>query len=145
MRLHTSLTADDLFDALNLAKQHGLITHDVRFDPITAYNSQTHPRAYEIQLGASQGGGLPAGYTNQYGKRQKCRRTRNGNYTRDLRFAATWHEWGWLMALIYRADPNARWGSKASAANMWGRGGYQNRDDFHNKTHGDFAGVLVNG
>jgi hypothetical protein len=139
MRLHTKLTADDLFDALRKVKDAGRMTGDVTFDPITAYRSQTHPRAYEIQLGALNGGGLPAGYTNQYGKRQKCRRTRNSNRGDSLhRFSATWHEWGWFIALLYRADPDARWGDRKMPV-------YKDRDDFHNKTHGDFAGVLING
>ena len=139
MRLHTSLTADDLFDALNYAKQAGRITRDVTFDPITAYRSQTHPRAYEIQLGASQGGSLPADYTNQYGKRQKCRRTRNGNYTGELRFAATWHEWGWFIAKVFEMDPSARWGANATAKNHYGLyAGYQSVADFRVKTDYQF-------
>jgi hypothetical protein len=138
MRIHTDkLTADDMFDALNLAKQHGLIMHGVAFDPIVAMNSKTHNRAYEIQLGAFEQVGLPANYVNRYGKRQKCRRVRNAaNPT--LRFSATWHEWGWFIAILYRKDPDARWGDRK-------RPDYANSGDFHSKTQGKFAGVLVNG
>ena len=138
MRIHTDkLTADDMFDALNLVKQYGRITHDVAFDPIVAYNSKTHNRAYEIQLGASNGGNLPEGYVNQYGKRQKTRRTRNAADP-TLRFSATWHEWGWFIALLYYKDADARWGDRKNPI-------YSGKHDFHNKTRGDFAGVLING
>jgi hypothetical protein len=130
MRLHTSLTADDIYAALKSAKDKGLITQDVQFDPIVAHDSYTHERAYEIQLGAETGGGLPEDYTNRYGKRQKSRRVRNGSYSPHYRFAATWHEWGWFMAEVFDADPAARWGDKS-----WG---YNGRNDFDNKTQWQF-------
>lgn len=136
MRIHSDkITADDCYDALNLARQRGKVTGDVTFDPITAYNSQDKARAYEIQLGASVPGGLPENYVNKYGQRQKCRRVRNSvQGSGSYRFSATWEEWGWFIAYLYRADPNARWGSVKYPV-------YKDRDHFHRETHGQFAGV----
>jgi hypothetical protein len=131
MRLHTRLTETEVASALDRAKKNNLITQDVFFDPIEERGSSTHPRAFEIQLGAENGGGLPEDYTNQHGKRQKCRRVRNGSYSAYYRFAATWHEWGWFMAEVFHADPAARWGDKS-----WG---YNGRDDFDSKTRGQFS------
>lgn len=132
MRLHTSLTADDIHRALIRAKAAGHVTSDVGFDPIVAHNSRSHPRAYEVQLGASNGGNLPADYTNQYGKRQKTRCVRNAKDT-TYRFSATWHEWGWFMSEIYRLDSSALWGAGPRSAV------YGSESDFHFKTHGLFS------
>ena len=130
MKLHTRLTADDIYFALANAKHKGRITQDVQFDPIEAAGSRSHLRAYEIQLGTATGSGLPEHYTNQYGKRQKCRRTRNSRNA-NLRFSATWHEWGWFMAEVFNTDPYAMWGSK-----KWG---YDGRADFNVKTSNQFT------
>jgi len=130
MRLHTNLTELDLWNALRKAVSDGHITADVWFDPIEAHGSSTHPRAFEIQLGASNGGNLPAGYVNQYNKRQKCRRVRNAANP-ELRFSATWHEWGWFLAEIFEMDPTARVGGKKNPV-------YNGRDDFDCKTHYQF-------
>jgi hypothetical protein len=148
MRLHTKLTSDDVYAALSRAKRTGRVSSTVVFDPITAYNSKTHPRAYEIQLGTFDSY-LPFNTFDQHGRRMRTRRTRNTrNYTDDQRFAATWHEWGWFIAEIFAADPSARWGGNpATSKHPWG---YFSEADFSKKTSGLFnlrttAGSQVGG
>ena len=134
MRLHTSLTKLDLERALQCAKIKGRIASDVQFTVLEPHGSSTHQRAYEVQLGVSKDGPyrpLPANYVNQDGKRQKTRRT---NMSKDA-YAATYHEWGWFIAEVFKTDPNSQWGSKSMSPYSWG---YVHPADFHAKTGGKF-------
>ena len=104
MKLHTKLAEGAVYGALHDAQMKGLIAPDVHFAIFTPARSQTHPHGYEIQLGTSDQHSLPAGYTDQNGKTQRVRRYRNSNHG-EAEWAATWHEWGWLIAEIFAADP----------------------------------------
>jgi len=142
MKLHTNLTETQVYEALQWAKHKNLITRDVHFTVFTPGPSMTHPHGYEIQLGTYDQDSLPAGYTDQNGYKLRVRRYRGGNRG-DARWAATWHEWGWLIAEIFAADPNARWGANpARCARPEYAGGYSSPDDFHAKTDGQFQAHL---
>lgn len=130
MKLHTSLPASRVLSALMRARKAGHVTPDVVFAQFEEHTSRSHAHGYVIQLGAAAGGHLPEHYVNQYGKRQKCRRVRNSSVDMDHRFSATYHEWGWFMAEVFRMDPTAVFG--AVKPKSWG---YRGAVDFHLKTH----------
>lgn len=147
MRLHTSLTQTEVYGALVRAIKAGHVTGDVQLIVFAQMGSMTHPRAFEVQLGTYDKHSLPAGYRDQYGKLMHVRRYKNGGnagatseyYGRDgAVWAATWHEWGWWMAEVFKADPGARFGPRPSADRHGGYGIYASPDDFHEKTHGAF-------
>lgn len=130
MRLHTSLYSQEVRAALRRAQDKGRITADVHFTVWTPGRSRTHPHAYEIQLGTYDQYSLPAGYRDQRGSTMHVRRYRNSNHG-EAEWAATWHEWGWLITEIFEADPAARWGH------------YQDAADFHTKTDGQFRPCAI--
>ena|SRR5215471_2483819 len=135
MKLHTSLTMQEVDATLHRVKTKGLIAWDVDFAVGIPGRSATHPYGYEIQLGTYDQDSLPAGYTDQNGHRLRVRRTRQGNGG-EKRWGATWHEWGWFIAEVFAADPGARWGQDpARARRPWG---YFSPEDFHAKTDGQF-------
>ena len=135
MRLHTKLTATGVDQALHRAKAAGRITPDVHMTVLTPGRSQTHAHSYEIQLGTHDRASLPAGYTDQNGRGLRVRRARNSRHG-GARYAATWHEWGWLIAEVFAADPGSRWGDNpARSRRPWG---YFSPEDFHGKTGGQF-------
>lgn len=125
MRLHTRLTFSEVHDALLRAQNAGKITPDVFFVKSTESGSRTHPRAFEIQLGTRQKYSLPPGTTDQYGRKMRVRRYKDGGNSDE--WAATWHEWGWFIAEVFTADPTSRWAYYAS------------REDFDTKTGGQFS------
>jgi hypothetical protein len=140
MRLHTSLTDVQVSNALFRAQREGLITPDVHFAVWEPGRSQTHPHAFEIQLGTYNQHSLPRGYKDQRGSTMHVRRFKNsGSSGASSVYAATWHEWGWLIAEIFAADPEARWGANpARCARPEYAWGYHSEADFHAKTDGKF-------
>lgn len=135
MKLHTNLWSQGLYDALHRAQDKGLITRDVEMTVFRPERSLTHLHGYEIQLGTGNQHSLPAGYKDQRGNTMRVRRYRNSNHG-YAEWAATWHEWGWFIAEVFAADPQARWGSNpAKARYAWG---YFSPEDFHAKTDGAF-------
>ena len=138
MRLHTNLTGVQVYAALQRAQDKGLVTRDVHFTVFTPGRSMTHPHGFEIQLGTYNQNSLPAGYTDQNGRKLRVRRVRNASHG-EARWAATWHEWGWLIAEVFAADPGSRWGADpARSARPEYAGGYASPEDFHAKTDGQF-------
>lgn len=126
MRIYSDkITENGLHGALRHAQDAGLVHRNVEFAQFNVNGSRTHKHRYDVQLGSYDHCVLP-GATNQYGKPQKTRRVRNSNYG-DQRFSATWHEWGWFIAELYRIDPDARIG--------W----YENVADFDEKTNWQFT------
>lgn len=146
MRLHTQLTGPDVGNALLRAKKAGRVTEDVQFTVFGTYKSRTHAYAYEIQLGTYDKHSLPEGTVDQHGKKMHVRRFKNsGNSGASSEYgyyenvwAATYDEWGWFIAEIFKADPTARWGPKPKPGRT-GYGIYASPDDFHEKTHGNFS------
>jgi hypothetical protein len=133
MKLHTTLTSMEVSQALDRVKRLDLVTPDVHFIQLDGTGSRSRPRGYEIQLGTYDKNSLPEGYTDQNGRPVKTRHFKSkgddgastGWYEPDI-YAASWHEWGWFMAEIFREDPDAIWGSKS-----WG---YHGVKDFNEKT-----------
>jgi hypothetical protein len=120
MRLHSNvITPQQILDALSAEQAMGRIAPSVRFKVRTQHGSQSHARAYEIQLEATaqvKGDGRRAGNSGSYGAMDGS----NG-------YAATYDEWGWLMAHLYSIDPDAVWGSVKHPQ-------YANRDHFDHIT-----------
>ncbi len=140
MRLHTKLSYAYVYAALKRAKDAGRVTPDVQFLDLEPHKSRTHPFGWEIQLGTYDKYSLPAGTVDQRGKAMRVRRYKNSGtrgaagsdgWVTPSAYAATWHEWGWFMAAVFEADPDARWGSLKG----WG---YRSLGDFTVKTKGAF-------
>lgn len=104
MRLHSNvITMSDIHKALNECITAGTIAPQVNFKALTRHNSQSHANAFEVQLEAASrkpGDGRRAGNSGSYGAMDGS----NG-------YAATYDEWGWVMAALYSIDPDAVWGS----------------------------------
>jgi hypothetical protein len=81
MKIHTSLTRDDVLTAGQLA--------GVRFERLKESGSRTHPRKFDLILSGSG--------------------THGGQFGGDYQ-TATWDEWGIFLNLIFNADPEARAG-----------------------------------
>lgn len=139
MKVHTNLTADDLAIALFTAKNKGHVAADVGFTVFhgfgpykgrpNSHGSLTHDRAFEVQLGVSRSrpATLPKGTVNRHGAPQKNRHTANSGGS----WAATWHEWGWFMAEVFKRDQHAMFGTV--------KYGYNGVDDFNEKTNYQFT------
>jgi len=123
MRIHSdTLTANDVLNALGLEKEAGRIAHTVTFKVLTAHGSKTHAGAIEIQLeswGKEDGDGRRAGNSGSYGAGED--------------YAATYSEWGWLLAALYRKDYRMVCGSVKNPV-------YEDGDDFNDKTGFTYAG-----
>ena len=117
MRLHTDhLTTSSLFNLMDAVKKDGDMATHVHFDKLDEHGSRSRARAFEIHLGSDikiKGDGR--------------RWTNSGSRGAGGTYAATYDEWGWLIAAIFEADPNATFGQ------------YKGRDDFHNQTHGAYS------
>jgi hypothetical protein len=127
MRIHTKLPLHQIDYALMRAKTKGHVGNVIEFTALNTHGSRTHDYAYEVQLGSYSSGGLPAGAHDARGKPQKTRRRANGGPA----WAATWSEWGWFMAEVFKKDPKALFGSVTDPA-------YNDDNDFHDKTGGVF-------
>jgi hypothetical protein len=106
MRIHTNATTEQIRAAINSVPT-------VYTERLTEHRSNTHARAFEINLsGSGRHGG-------QYGNR-------------DAK-SATWDEWGVVMAAIFAADLTTRMGGTQE------RPIYANAEDFHWQTGERFA------
>src|ERR1700691_2606235 len=100
MRLHTSLTYEQVEAAIARAKKSGRVHPSIypvdtnepgamTYRNMSQHGSRTHARAFEIQLESGHQSPIPE-TVNRYGRTQKTRRrSQNGAW------AATWREWGW--------------------------------------------------
>jgi hypothetical protein len=134
MKVHTELDEYQIGAALIDAQDKKLIAADIEFAQFEWESSITHSGGYLIQLGSAYGdrSSLLPDAVNQYGKPQNRRRIRH-NSQNDLRFAATWYEWGWFMLEIFHADLTARFGGLGKSSF-----GYTSEEDFHAKTRNKF-------
>jgi hypothetical protein len=97
MRIHTNTIANPAVIRQALAQQKGLgrIASHVTFKRLTEHRSGTHNYAYEVQLEAAErDNGRRAGNSGSYGA---MRPEYDG-------YAATFDEWGWLLAALYLID-----------------------------------------
>jgi hypothetical protein len=117
MKLHTTLTGREVWQALRSAQDASKVTRDVTYVTFESGNSRSRPHRFELQLGTHDKHSLPEGTQDQYGKTLRVRRYKNsggrgaesGWYEPPV-WSATWHEWGWVIAEIMRRDPNAVFG-----------------------------------
>lgn len=102
MKLHSAkITSADVYAA---ARRAGVSVNE-----LTEHGSISHGKALSVYLEGSS--------------------SRQSNQ-RDHK-AATWDEWGVVMADLYTIDPDAMWGNP--------RWGYTSAEDFHTKTQNRFA------
>ena len=121
MRIHTSLTEQDLRDVLKTLQGSGDIAEDVEFIWLSPMPSRSHLHGYEVRLGTYQDG------TNPYRPNGKRFHADAANLSRDrVVYAAAWDEWGWFLTNLFILDPDMKTSH------------YKNCDDFHKKTENRF-------
>ena len=124
MRLHTDkLSITDLYNALKAEQDAGRIAKTVGFKILTQHGSRSHATAFEVQLDSYdrvQGDGRKRGNSGSFGSAD------------DGYYAATYDEWGWLIAALYKIDSNAVWGTVKYPQ-------YMDRYDFNDKTGWTYA------
>jgi hypothetical protein len=94
MRIHTSndtITVPVIRGILQIQKDLGRIAPSVRFKTLDVHKSNSLYRAFEVQLEATQAG-------------QGRRLGNSGSYGAGGDYAATYDEWGWLLAGMFRLD-----------------------------------------
>lgn len=134
MKLHTDLPEKAVRAAMAKAKADGHVAPDVDFTVMGSFGSKVRDHAFEIQLGTFDKYSLPEDYHDQNGKKMSARRYSQSRVAGTV-WAATWHEWGWFMLEVLKADPLATWGSKGF--------GYRSMADFHAKTGNAFKEASV--
>lgn len=106
MRLHTTThTRTTINEALNRAKSAGKVAGHVHLWICDEYGSRKRARAFEIRLGThTKIKGDKRGWTNTG--------TRGANSTDNGEgmYAATYDEWGWFIAELFAAEPDAIFG-----------------------------------
>lgn len=121
MKLHSDiLTENDIIGALRTEKEAGRIALTVQFKLLDKRGSRSHTSAFEVQLESwdrTPGDGRRTGNSGSYGAMSSS----------DDGYAATYDEWGWLLAALYRIDPAMVCGSVKHPV-------YADDADFHNKT-----------
>lgn len=126
MKLHSSspkIDAMPILLALNAAKKAGHVGTDVYFVQLEPAGTRTRNKAWNIQLGSNHKRGRLAGGT-EVKRRPKNTGVRGSDG--QFPFAATWHEWGFFIAEIFRLDPEAVFGP------------YKGAEDFHEQTRYQF-------
>jgi hypothetical protein len=138
MRIHSDVIGTHhVIAALKAEQAAGRIAGHVQFRILSTHRSQTHGSAMEVQLEATEKDrGRRIGASGSYGVTvpceldSRCGRTRGHYGVCDWSsevYAATYDEWGWLMAALYCVDPAAVWGSVKHPA-------YADADHFHEVT-----------
>lgn len=117
MRLHTDkLTGLDLYKIRKAVIDENLIAPHVYFDKLDGRGSRSRARAFDVHLATA---------TKLKGDGRRWLNT--GNEGAGNEYAATYDEWGWLIAEIFERDPEAIFGN------------YKGREDFHRQTHGAYT------
>jgi hypothetical protein len=118
MKLHTNvLTEQDIRDALESEKASGRIAPYVRFKVMDPKGSRSHMRAFEVQLESVDciaRDGRRRGNDGAYGAMQEM-------------WAATYDEWGFFLAALFRVDPDLICGTVKNPV-------YDGVDDYNEKT-----------
>lgn len=119
MRIHSNtLTRSDIVSALRQPE----IAPDIELVTFGVFSSRKRQRAYEVQLGTDDKTSGPT----------KSRHYKNsGTHGAGQIWAATYDEWGFFLADLFRLDPNAIAGQ------------YNGADDFHAQTKGAYEGSTV--
>jgi hypothetical protein len=99
MRLHTNThTITSLEDALRRAKGKGHVANHVVLATLTPHGSNSRRQAFELRLGTAV-------------KVKGDNRTFWNSGTRGADhswYTATYDEWGWFLAEVFDADPEAK-------------------------------------
>jgi hypothetical protein len=119
MKLHTSLDEDEIRACMNRAQAAGELPADIVFDVFGQAGSRSHPHGFEIHLASARKDTRADSVTR---KNNPMAGSHGGP-----RYAASYDEWGWFLAELFTADPDA----KAAP--------YKNADDFHAKTRWAYA------
>lgn len=117
MRIHTDstqITIPVIRGILQGQKDLGRIAPSVGFKILDEHKSKTHLQAFEIQLEA-------------YAPGQGRRMGNSGSYGAGRDYAATYDEWGWLLAGMYKLDAAMVCGATQHPA-------YADRASFHEIT-----------
>lgn len=140
MRLHTKLTRSEVLEAMKNCKEDGRISREVYFaSNLDERRSMKNDRAFEVALGTyddadrfvSTGVAEYLTYAFQKDfpdrakdknlaraiKRTGMRRHRNQNAKdteEGLTHSATWHEWGFFIAELFRLDSSVLFGPYTS-------------------------------
>lgn len=128
MRIHTNITSrQQIHDALTEQKNLGRIALHVSFKTLAQHRSHSRLRAFEIQLEANErDNGRRAGNSGSYG----AMRPESDGY------AATYDEWGWLLAALYELDRDMVVGASGSPV-------YASAVAFHRKTAWTYAPEML--
>jgi len=123
MRIHSNkITEQDIREALETEIAAGRIARTVTFKILSQHGSKSHTRAFEVQLeswGKVDGDGRRSGNSGSYGAGED--------------YAATYDEWGFLLAALYRNDIWMVCGSPKNAV-------YEDMDHFNTRTGFTYAG-----
>ncbi|UDL16708.1 hypothetical protein SEA_ATUIN_315 [Arthrobacter phage Atuin] len=107
MRLHSNtLTDSDIRDSIQAAKDAGKIDRLVGFEIFDDKGSRTRAKAWEIQLGWY--GDKVRGDGRRWKNTGKSGADSYGNGGGC--YAATYDEWGWFIAELYKRDANLVFG-----------------------------------
>jgi hypothetical protein len=117
MKLHTSLSASEVRDALGTAQLAHHVTWDIEFVQFAPERSQSRAHGYKVQLGT---------YDQTSGPTNSRHYKNSGTSGAGNVWAATYDEWGYFIAEVFKRDPAAKFGQ------------YDGADDFNAKTHGQF-------
>lgn len=118
MKIHTSLSEDEVRECLAHAKDGGLVPADVVFDVFGIVGSRSYPHAFEVHLATAQ----------RDSRLDDIKRKASSMAgSTGLKYAATYDEWGEFLAELFAADETAK------------AGPYKNQDDFHARTRYAYA------
>jgi hypothetical protein len=101
MKLHSDiLNRDSINRAMDNAKAAGDVARHVHFYIFEESRSRKRANGFEIQLGT---------YTKVPGDKRGHKNSGNGGASSV--YAATYDEWGWFIAELFRMDPDAIFGN----------------------------------
>jgi hypothetical protein len=130
MKLHSDvLDILSIRGAMEKAKGHGLVTHDIEFVEFQLQGSRSRKAGYEIQLGTYDQGSGPT--KSRHYKNGGNMGATSGHYTTDRVWAATYDEWGWFIVELFNTDPEAIFGP------------YKGVRSFHAQTQNKYRPILA--
>jgi hypothetical protein len=121
MRIHTSLTMQEIREALRELQFSEDIASDVELVWLSQMPSRSHSFGYEMRLGTYLNDTNP--YRNN-GRRYRADAT--NLHSDNIVYAAAYDEWGWMLAKMFDLDPDMKTSS------------YKSIGDFHKKTGNKF-------
>lgn len=103
MRFHTNThTRSSIADALQSAKDAGQVPASVYIETCSEHRSTKRARGFEISLRS---------FEKVPGDKRRRPNPGTGERGHDGEWAATWDEWGWFIAALFDAEPDAIFGN----------------------------------